>query len=172
MNKEMTAKDVVKVIGAFKKDVIDVWIDGGWGIDALIGDQTRIHEDLDIVVQEKDVPKIKELLNDEGYKVLRRDDLTENYFHMADNNGHEVDVTAIHFDENGDGIFGPVENNEMNPHDSFNGEGIIGGQKVKCVSLEYAIKFKLDHEIAKHDSEDVGVLCKKFGLELPEIYQK
>lgn len=172
MNKGMKAEDVVDIIKMFDKNGIDVWIDGGWGTDALIGEQTRVHEDLDIVVQEKDVPRIKELLKLKGYDILQRDDLAENYFHMADNSGHEVDITAIHFNENGDGIFGPEENNEMNPRDSFKGEGIIGGQKVKCVSLEYAVKFKLDHEIAKHDAEDVRALCEKFGLEVPEVYKK
>jgi lincosamide nucleotidyltransferase A/C/D/E len=29
---------------------IKIWIDGGWGVDALLGKQTRTHADLDIVV--------------------------------------------------------------------------------------------------------------------------
>lgn len=167
----MTAENVVEFYSLLEELGIDVWIDGGWGIDALIKKQTRPHEDLDVVVQEKDVLKIKELLTSQGYEVLERDDLAENYFHMADDKGHEIDITAIHFDERGDGIFGPVENHKMNPRDSFSGIGAINSHKVKCVSLEYAIKFKLDHEVAKHDAEDVKALCQKFNLEVPSRYK-
>jgi len=31
---------------------IEIWLDGGWGVDALLGEQTRPHEDLDIVVEQ------------------------------------------------------------------------------------------------------------------------
>ncbi len=172
MQQEMTAKDVVDIYSQLNDNKIDAWIDGGWGIDALIGELTRPHGDLDIIIQEKDVTQIKELLGDQNYKILQRDDLADNYFHMSDGKGHEIDITAIHFDEKGDGIFGPAENNEMNPADSFGGIGKINGQEVKCVSLEYAIKFRLDHEIAKHDAEDIIALCKKFGLEIPVEYRE
>ncbi len=29
---------------------IEVWVDGGWGGDALLGEQTRAHDDLDLVI--------------------------------------------------------------------------------------------------------------------------
>ncbi len=136
----------------------------------MIGRQTRTHGDLDIVVQEKDVPALKEILEPQGYKILNRDDLAYNYLHMADDKGHEIDVTAIIFDEHGNGIWGPIENNEMNPADSFAGRGTINNHYVKCISLEYAIKFRLDHEPWTHDIEDVKVLCEEFNLSVPVKY--
>ena len=36
------------------KNNIDVIIDGGWGVDALLGEQTRTHDDLDVAVQHED----------------------------------------------------------------------------------------------------------------------
>lgn len=30
-----------------------VWLDGGWGVDALLGRQTRPHDDMDIVIEQK-----------------------------------------------------------------------------------------------------------------------
>jgi lincosamide nucleotidyltransferase A/C/D/E len=35
---------------------VTVWVDGGWGVDALLGEQTRPHKDLDIAIEEKDLP--------------------------------------------------------------------------------------------------------------------
>ena len=48
--KVITGAGVVEIIGNLQQAGIDVWLDGGWGVDALIRKQTRQHEDLDVVV--------------------------------------------------------------------------------------------------------------------------
>ena len=55
---EMTAKDVVEFVQLLNQNHIDVCIDGGWGDDALLGEQTRTHAGLDVAVQHKDVAQI------------------------------------------------------------------------------------------------------------------
>jgi hypothetical protein len=44
---------VLEIIQLFELHRIDLHIDGGWGVDALLGRQTRTHADLDIAVQHK-----------------------------------------------------------------------------------------------------------------------
>jgi lincosamide nucleotidyltransferase A/C/D/E len=41
-----------------------VWIEGGWGVDALLGEQTRPHDDLDFGVRHEDVDRICEVLGE------------------------------------------------------------------------------------------------------------
>ncbi len=41
MNTEIS--EVLKIYKLFQENSIEVWIDGGWGIDALLGKQTRSH---------------------------------------------------------------------------------------------------------------------------------
>jgi lincosamide nucleotidyltransferase A/C/D/E len=43
----LSASDVIEVVGALGPHGLNVWIDGGWGVDALVGEQTRDHADLD-----------------------------------------------------------------------------------------------------------------------------
>jgi lincosamide nucleotidyltransferase A/C/D/E len=57
-NPEMTAQDVIKIVDLLNENNIDVIIDGGWGVDSLLGKQTRSHQDLDVAVMHKDVAKI------------------------------------------------------------------------------------------------------------------
>ena len=58
MNSEPFAvKDVLELYKAIQKMQITIWLDGGWGVDALLGEQTREHLDLDLVIQEKDLNK-------------------------------------------------------------------------------------------------------------------
>jgi hypothetical protein len=38
---EMTAQDVIAFVQLLNQHHIDVYIDGGWGVDALLGEQMR-----------------------------------------------------------------------------------------------------------------------------------
>jgi lincosamide nucleotidyltransferase A/C/D/E len=42
----MTAEDVIELYTGLDDVGVEVWIDGGWGVDALLGEQTRPHADL------------------------------------------------------------------------------------------------------------------------------
>ena len=46
----MTADDVVEIVAWLQAAQVDIWLDGGWGVDALVGEQTRAHKDLDVIV--------------------------------------------------------------------------------------------------------------------------
>ena len=64
----MTARYAVEIIKMLERNGIEVYIDGGWGVDALIGEQTRKHDDLDIAIPHKFVPKLREVLEAHGKK--------------------------------------------------------------------------------------------------------
>jgi len=79
----MSADVVVQLLQLFEQHGIEVVVDGGWGVDALLGEQTRFHADLDIAVEHKDVPKLRALLEARGYKDVLRDDTRDCNFVMA-----------------------------------------------------------------------------------------
>jgi lincosamide nucleotidyltransferase A/C/D/E len=43
----MRAEDVLRVLGVLRGVGVDVWVGDGWGVDALVGRETRPHRDLD-----------------------------------------------------------------------------------------------------------------------------
>jgi hypothetical protein len=43
----MTAERVTELLGALDAHRVDACLSGGWGVDALLGEQTREHADLD-----------------------------------------------------------------------------------------------------------------------------
>ena len=63
----MNTADVIDLYTQLDRLGIEAWLDGGWGVDALLGEQTRPHADVDLVIQHKDVPKLRELLERQGY---------------------------------------------------------------------------------------------------------
>jgi len=166
----MNIADVIDLYTQLDNRGIEVWLDGGWGVDALLGEQTRPHADVDIVVQHKDVPKLRELLEMQGYKDVPRDDTNVWNFVLGDNNGRLVDVHAVTLDTGGNGLYGPVEQGVMYPAGSLTGIGVVDGHMVKCVSVEYMIKFHAGYKLRETDFKDVSALCARFGIDCPQEY--
>ena len=46
-------EDAVEIISALENAGIKVFIDGGWGVDALLGYQSRTHNDIDIFIEQQ-----------------------------------------------------------------------------------------------------------------------
>jgi lincosamide nucleotidyltransferase A/C/D/E len=71
---KMTAEDALVLYDLFRSHGITVWVDGGWGVDALLGQQTRPHSGLDVALRHSDVPELRTLLEERGYRDVPRDD--------------------------------------------------------------------------------------------------
>jgi lincosamide nucleotidyltransferase A/C/D/E len=166
----MLATEVIDLYNKLATLGIQIWIDGGWGVDALLGKQTRPHKDLDIAMQEKDLPKFREYLEACGYHEIKLKITRPHNFVLGDNQGHEIDVHVIVLDDEGNGIYGPVENGEMYPAASLTGNGTINGHTVKCISPEWAVKFHSGYELKDKDFQDISALCEKYGIALPAEY--
>jgi lincosamide nucleotidyltransferase A/C/D/E len=93
----------VDLLRLFEGAGIDVWLDGGWAVDAALGEQTRSHQDLDIIVQISALPQLRKVLGARGFEI--KEGGTESNFVLADRNGLEVDVHAFVFDETGNGVY-------------------------------------------------------------------
>lgn len=167
INFEMKPNDVVEVVQLLEQHGIEVYVDGGWGVDALLGKHTRKHSDLDIAVPHKYVPKLRAALEEKGYRDVLRDDTRDCNFVLDDAKGHQIDVHSYTFDENGVNVFGVA----YKPH-HLTGTGIINSYPVKCIPADVMIEFHSGYELDQDDYHDVKALCDRFGLELPEAYRK
>lgn len=168
----MMASDVVELYRSLEENGVKIWIDGGWCVDALLGQQTRAHSDLDIAIEQRHVAKLRALLATRGYEEIRLEQARVWNFVLGDAHGREMDVHAVVLDESGNGIYGPAENGEMYPADALGGSGVIGGRIVRCISPEWMVKFHSGYELKEKDFWDVSALCEKFGMALPAEYER
>lgn len=166
----MTSADVVDFYRAMTQLGVGLWIDGGWGVDALLGEQTHHHKDLDIVIEETNVAAVREFLHKRGYRDAKLDEARSGNVVVGDQGGREIDVHVIVLDERGNGIYGPSDRGEMYPAASLTGTGSISGQAVRCIAPEWAVKFHSGYQLAEKDFRDVLALCNKFGIELPAAF--
>lgn len=168
----MTPTDVIEIYSALAEYGIHIWIDGGWGVDALLGRQTRPHKDLDIVIEHRQVVQFEQSLVARGYRRTKGEIERSFNFVLADEPGREIDVHVISLDAVGNGIYGPTENGLMYPADSLTGTGMIHGFVVHCISAPWMVKFHSGYELTDKDYRDVSALCEKFGLALPDEYSR
>jgi len=168
----MTSDDVIEIYSKFSELGVRIWIDGGWGVDALLGRQTRPHQDLDIAIQKKDLATLEHVLGAKGYRRIKREIERPFNFVLGDDEGREIDVHVIVLNKQGNGIYGPAENGHMYPADSLQGSGTIDGHSVSCISPEWMVKFHSGYELKEKDFKDVSALCEKYGIELPREYSR
>lgn len=163
---EMSAKDAADLVRLFTSNDIEVWVDGGWGVDALLGEQTRKHDDLDIALRHRDVAALRKLLENDGYVDVPRDDTRECNFVLGDESGRLVDIHTFTFDSEGNCIFGLPY-----PVDSLTGTGTIDGYRVNCICAEWLVKFHTGYPLKPSDYHDVYALCNRFGIDPPPEYK-
>src|SRR5262245_45979430 len=90
---EMTATAVLEFLALLGASSIDACLDGGWGVDALLGEQTREHGDLDVILNVEDLPRLAEATR----SYPRKPGGTDTNFALVMGPGNEVDVHAIPF---------------------------------------------------------------------------
>jgi lincosamide nucleotidyltransferase A/C/D/E len=163
----ITAQEVVHIVRLLDQHNIEVWVDGGWGVDALLGKQTRNHADLDIAIKHADVPTARRILEERGYRDVPREDTKDWNFVLGDQAGHLLDVHSFTFDDAGKCIYGCAY-----PADSLAGSGVIAGQRVKCISAEWMVEFHSGYVLDADDYRDVLALCNAFGISLPAEYDR
>jgi lincosamide nucleotidyltransferase A/C/D/E len=154
--------DVVRLLRLFDAHELPVIVDGGWGVDALLGRQTREHADLDLAVCSPVVPRLTSLLETEGFR-RRPGEHGEHNFVMTDGS-REVDLHGYAFA--GDEAIASV--GIAYPRASLTGRGRIGPLEVDCIEASWVLRFHTGYELDRNDVADVTAISETFGLALME----
>lgn len=180
--KTMTAENAVRILTDIKNLDIKVFLDGGWGTDALLEEQTRPHNDLDFLVEKKDLQALMHYLEENRFK---QTDNFNKWWHMSfENETLIIDIHVIEFDEVGKAIYGPKVRDDFPfpgifPAYAFQATGKINGFEVNCLSAEYRVRSQTrallnlmpdnyKHTLDKKDYIDLEKICNKFSIEMPE----
>jgi lincosamide nucleotidyltransferase A/C/D/E len=161
----MPAEDVIKVLEQLTRADVETWVVGGWGVDALLGRQSRPHNDLDLIMAADGAAlwRARAALTALGYSRQLEEELPDKgpmSRHLVAANGigqcvdlHPVNLSAAPFTPGAaDGTLVPTPRVV----------GRLGGHPVPCVSAEVHLALKLCHErlspLQAKDQEDIGLL--------------
>lgn len=164
-----------------------LWVGGGWGVDALLDEQTRPHKDLDIFVRLDDLATMIRVLVPQGFALAyiweenrwvgypapipliaresaNRDVATA--FVLKDVPGRELDVHVLAFDESSNGV--PTWNTDLLfPASAFTGRGTIAGTPVHCLSARMQMLTHTGYALQDKDVRDLRLLHERFGVDYP-----
>jgi lincosamide nucleotidyltransferase A/C/D/E len=161
-------QDVLDLLDALEALGVGYWLDGGWGVDCLLGEQTRTHGDLDLVVPRVDLDRVTAMLTARGFTVFR--DWRPTAVAFADPHGLEVDLHLV--DTTADGGGDQVLADGGSWHYSAPVAGSVSGRTVRCASAEDQLLLHQGYELRPVDVADVRRLCERFGLDPPASYQR
>ena len=152
------AGTVLRVLAAL--DGTEVWLAGGWGIDALLGRQTREHRDLDLLHRLDQEPAVLEALAALGYRETV--DLRPVRFVLSAGES-EVDLHPLVFAADGSAVQAAPDGTFPYPADCFV-TGRIDGVEVPCVSVAQQIFFHHGYDPRPHDLADMRHLREAFEV--------
>ena len=149
----MTPERVLQLLDALKP--LDVWVDGGWGVDALVGRQTRPHGDLDLGVARPQLDEVVQVLEGLGYAVTdaRFVQVTVQLTHAAE--GHRVDLHPSTPVDGGTEQLDFDGNTHLIPPAV---EGRIGGRPVRCMPLSAQLRSHQGYQLRPVDLHDMQLL--------------
>ena len=159
----MTADDVLFVLSLLQRAEVDVWVGGGWGIDALIGEQTRVHRDLDLMHREDHEAAVLAALSAAGFVESLNWRPIRFVVKAADD--REIDLHPLVF--RADGSAAQASPDPQRPFaypSSCFVTGTIQGTPVPCLSAEQQVYFHQGYEPTERDRQDMAQLRCAFGI--------
>jgi len=165
----MDAVRVLDLLAHLKSRALAVWLDGGWAIDALLGEQTRPHDDLDLVARLDDSAQIEQALDERGYVLAGGGPPLS--FELVDTQGHQVDVHPASFTPTGNGVYRMANGEDwIYPAEGFSGVGCILGHEVPCLTPEVVmINHTTGYALDEEHQRDVIALGERYGIPVPEF---
>jgi lincosamide nucleotidyltransferase A/C/D/E len=160
----MEAGEVVRLLDLLEAGGIAVWLDGGWGVDALLERQTREHDDLDLVAELADAERLSDILGRAGYELVAGG--APKSFALVDADGRQVDVHPVVLDdERGGGVYLMDDGDEwVYPAAGFEGRGRVGEREVQCLTPEVQVLVHAGYELTDKDYRELELLHARFGV--------
>jgi lincosamide nucleotidyltransferase A/C/D/E len=132
----LDTSDVLVVLDQLDRVGLVVWLDGGGGVDALLGFRSRPHRDLDLVVARDNCAAAQQALAGIAFQ----SDLTAvpglpARLVLVDAADRQVDLHRVVFDGHGNGWQDLGEDAwGAYPAEELTGVGRVGGRRVRCVT--------------------------------------
>ena len=161
--KELTAAQAIQIAEGLAAAEVRCWVMGGWGIDALLGEQTRAHHDLDLLVAVSDLPSLEAWLREEGFcrayqwqenaPARLHGESWDTAFVEQHADGRELDIHAVRI-EDGSILLATTDPWEL-PSRALDGVGEICGRPVACVTAEAQRAMHRGYDLPARHREDL-----------------
>ena len=169
---EMPVEDVTTLLQSLDAHEVDVRVGGGWAVDALLGEQTRPHSDLDIWLPAAHLEPLFVALAEHAIDRIYPwpGDRPWNFV-VHDGARRRVDLHVYEVLPDGSIHYGSVVDGYRYPAEALSGRGNIAGRAVRCDAPEWAVRWHTGYPPRPVDRHDVTLLCNRFTIDLPEAFR-
>jgi lincosamide nucleotidyltransferase A/C/D/E len=151
---------------------VRLWLMGGWGVDALVGRQTRPHHDVDVLVEVATLERFRERLHELGFEFQylwddetwsvhdqswSNADAQPTAFVYAHPDGREIDVHVVRRDEHR-GVMTLWNAPYEFTLGGLQGTGTVAGHRVRCLTREMQIEAHTGYDLPPHHVADLQLL--------------
>lgn len=156
----MPAEDAIFLLELLNRAGARTWLEGGWGVDALTGVQSRAHGDLDIFIERNGVDTVRAILSAHGF-VDVAGARPDNF--VLKHGALEVDIHVFDLDESGNGLYAMADGTIwVCPAAGLAGRGQILGREVQCFTEALQLQCYSGYELDENDLHDIAVLRRQF----------
>jgi lincosamide nucleotidyltransferase A/C/D/E len=164
----MTAASALAVLEAVGRQGVSVCVGGGWAVDALLGEQTREHGDLDLWADAADLHPLFLGLTGAGVDAIMPwpGDRPWNFV-LHDRGRLRVDLHLYEHLDGGSLRYGSFNSGLVLPVGALEGVGVVGGVRLRCEAPSWTLRCHQGYPPRDLDRQDMARLCRRFGLDLP-----
>jgi lincosamide nucleotidyltransferase A/C/D/E len=169
----MDSVNAERIVSSLRRAGVEATVGGGWAIDALLGEQTRPHSDLDLWVAAEDLEALARTFVDLGLDRLLPwgNDRPWNFV-VHDGGDRRVDLHFYEHLSGGRVHYGSVRGGDVFDRACLRGHGTIDEAGLVCESPEWALQCHTGYPPRAVDRHDVKHLCAKFHLPLPDAFRE
>ncbi|BCJ63044.1 nucleotidyltransferase domain-containing protein [Polymorphospora rubra] len=168
----MDAADAVALLGRLADHGVEVCVGGGWGVDALLGEQTREHSDLDVWLPAAHLERLFVAVAGTGLDRIFPWP-GDRPWNFVLHDGVRLRVDLHLYEPLPDGMlhYGSVVDGVLFPAEALAGRGLITEVQVRCEAAEWSVRWHTGYPPREVDRHDVPLLCTRFGIDLPEAFR-
>lgn len=132
------------------------WLEGGWGVDALVGRPTRRHRDVDVDLDGRCEERVLVALAERGYRI--ETDWRPNRVELVADGRGRVDLHPLELLADGGARQAALGGGHHAFPPAFFTVGSLDGVPVPCVSAEAQRLFRTGYELRDSDRHDLAAL--------------
>lgn len=154
----VSQSDLFKVLTIMDGTGIRYWLDGGWGVDVIVGEMTRNHRDVDIDFDSQYTEDLLRVLIENGYKVTT--DCRPVRIELYNPDLSYIDIHPFILADDGSAKQADPDGGYFEFPSGFFTETVFQGRKIPCISVKGQKIFHTGYELREVDKHDITLIDK------------
>ncbi|MGW7842246.1 nucleotidyltransferase domain-containing protein [Staphylococcus xylosus] len=152
----VTEEKLFYILDLFEAFKINYWLDGGWGVDILTGDQQRDHRDIDIDFDANYTNEVVQKLKNLGY-VVEVDWMPARMELKHEKYGY-IDIHPLNLKQDGSATQANLEGGFYKFEKDYFTTSQYKGRQIPCISKDAQLIFHSGYELTEKDHFDINIL--------------